>query len=67
MMMLWRKALRDKVCGGALEDLVIDAVELRVFCRAADEDAEIGDLVQREGGWRRWRRDGDEVGAVHFF
>ena len=43
---------------------MIDVVELGIFCCAADQDAEIGDLVQRESGWRGGCGDGDEVGAI---
>src|SRR5882757_7781509 len=61
------EALRDQCCGSALDHLVVDAVQLRIFCRAAHQDAKIGNFVQREGGWRGGCGYGDEVGAVDFF
>src|SRR5713226_3618053 len=56
-----------RVSGGELDNLVIDTFELRIFGCAAHEDAQIGDLVQCEGGWRGGCGHGDEVGAVHLF
>ena len=58
------EALRDRRCSRALDDLVVDAFELRIFRSATHQDAQIGNFVQREGGWRGGCGDGDEVGAI---
>ncbi len=46
---------------------MIDVVELGIFRCAAHQDAQIGDLVQCEGGWRGGCGDGDEVDSVDVF
>lgn len=49
---------------GELEGLVIGAFHLCVLRGAADENAHVSGLVEAEGRWIGWRRNGNEVGSV---